>query len=411
MTKLYTSVFIFLFVLLLTSRPKAQQSDYELTTGFEDQYAVIEERLLTAPSVQVVDSLKGQIDSLNQNYIEHSDILDVALYPDSYEAAMTSLRKEAMSAEQRLLIIESQGERLQRLGKELTQYQSEMRRMNSRADSLRKAIAESQASEERLSRLVSEYRQNLETRDELIVNVIDSLMVTYSGMSSKKMNELAQGVQSGRISGNENPLNLVSAMIDENIEYASSNNAAMNVEDHLRMYAVQNHFSDSWDQIGDRLINTYGDDEKQDWRTTIDNQLKEWKMVTSQKMWNSMDLYLEYSDVELDAFDNNYSFFVALDNFVKQAQKNSEGNILSTESYSDYRRFQDFWSGKIKNEWSNLVQKSEVLTVAQISTIDQQLSGWEEEARPIHPLLMLLFVLTGVSILGFGFAMYKNKRT
>jgi hypothetical protein len=396
---------------LLTSRPKAQQSDYELTTGFEDQYAVIEERLLTAPSVQVVDSLKGQIDSLNQNYIEHSDILDVALYPDSYEAAMTSLRKEAMSAEQRLLIIESQGERLQRLGKELTQYQSEMRRMNSRADSLRKAIAESQASEERLSRLVSEYRQNLETRDELIVNVIDSLMVTYSGMSSKKMNELAQGVQSGRISGNENPLNLVSAMIDENIEYASSNNAAMNVEDHLRMYAVQNHFSDSWDQIGDRLINTYGDDEKQDWRTTIDNQLKEWKMVTSQKMWNSMDLYLEYSDVELDAFDNNYSFFVALDNFVKQAQKNSEGNILSTESYSDYRRFQDFWSGKIKNEWSNLVQKSEVLTVAQISTIDQQLSGWEEEARPIHPLLMLLFVLTGVSILGFGFAMYKNKRT
>lgn len=411
MKRIYTSIFIFLFIILFTSLSYAQQSDYEIKTAFEKEYSLLKEGFLTAPSVWMIDSLKQKVTKLDTSYDEHEQLLNVALYPDSYEGALESLRQEAMAAEQRLLIIESQGERLQRLGKELALYQTELRIMNSKADSLRTAITQSQASEERLSRLVAEYRQNLETRDELIINVIDSLMITYSKMTDQRMKELSERVESGRIPGNQNPLNLITVMLDENIDYAASNNSSLNVEDHLRMYTVQKHFSDTWNQIGNRLITTYGSRDKEEWKASIDDKIKEWRMVTSQRMWNSMDSYLEFSNMELDAFDNNYSFFVALDSFVKQAQKNSEGTILSSESYENYKKFQEFWSGKIKNEWSSLVQESEVLTVAQISTIDEQLNGWESESRPIHPLLLLLFVVTGVSIIGFGFAMFKTKRT
>lgn len=411
MKKIFTSIFIFLFLLLFTSVTHAQQSDYEIKSDFEDRYTLLKEGFLTAPAVWMVDSLKQNVNTMDSTFSKHATLLDAALYPETYRSAMESLRREAMAAEQRLLIIESQGERLERLGSELTLYQNELAIMNTKADSLRSAINRSQASEERLSRLVAEYRKSLEVRDELIVNVVDSLLITYKGMSNERLQELSEGINSGRIPGSKNPLNLVSVMLDENIDYTASANSMLNVEDHLRMYTVQKHFSDSWDQIGGRLIETYGGNQKEDWRATIESKLKTWRMTASQKMWNSMDHYLEYSDVNLDAFDNNYSFFVALDNFIKEAQKNKEGNILPSDSYENYKQFQEFWSGKIKNEWSKMVQDSEVLTMAQISSIDEQLSGWEAASRPIHPLLLLLFVVTGISIIGFGVSMFKTRRT
>ncbi len=176
------------------------------------------------------------------------------------------------------------------------------------------------------------------------------------------------------------------------------------------MYAVQQHFEDVWTQIGPKMITAYGGTKKSEWNAEIESKLKDWRMLTSQKMWNSMNKYLEFSNVELGAFDNNYSFFIALDNFVKEAQKKSEDEIISTESYQDYKKFQEFWSGKVKNEWSNLIQNTDVLTVAQISSIDDQLSSWETESRPIHPFLIVLLVLTAVSIGGYILAMAKTRK-
>lgn len=405
-----TIVYIFAIFFALTSGAFAQESDHQIKTDFEAKYTSIEESLNAASDVKEVDSLKSEIDSLISQFESHSTLLDVALYPQSFEAEINAIRKEANSAEQRLLIIENQKERLAELSREVAVYKSEISFLNSRADSFRKAIALSMESEERLAGLVKQYRQNLERRDEIIIDVIDSLMITYEGMSLANVNEIAENVESGRISTSDNPLEMIENIIEENTEYAASTNRALSVEDHLRMYAVQNHFEDAWDQIGNRLITAYGGGDQAEWNARINEKMRDWRMTTSQKMWNSMDQYLEFSEVDLEAFDNNYSFFVALDNFVREAKKKSEDEIISSDSYQDYLRFQNFWSDKIKNEWSNLIQDADVLTIAQISSIDDQLSGWEYESRPIHPFLIVLLVLTVVSLIGFSLAMFKTKK-
>ncbi len=394
---------------LIASGVFAQQSDYQTKTSFEIKYQRIEASLKSASTVKAVDSLKKEIIFLDDEYFAHSELLDNALYPQTYAGEISDLQSMVNNVEQRLLIIENQNERLVQLGKEVASYKSEIAFLNTRADSLNKAISNSQASEERLAALVKRYRENLELRDELIMDVVDSLMITYNGMTTKKVNELAEKIESGRISGS-NPLDLMESILAENIEYVSSSNRALSVEDHLRMYAVQQHFEDVWTQIGPKMITAYGGTKKNEWNSVIESKLKDWRMLTSQKMWNSMDKYLEFSDVELGAFDNNYSFFIALDNFVKEAQKKSEDEIISTESYQDYKKFQEFWSGKVKNEWSNLIQDTEVLTIAQISSIDDQLSSWEMESRPIHPFLIVLLVLTAVSLGGYILVMAKSRK-
>ncbi len=406
-----TIAFAFTVLIVFSTSAFTQESDYQIKTDFEAKYTSIEESLNTASSVKEVDSLKSEIDSLILKFEPHSKLLDVALYPQSFANEISAINKEANSAEQRLLIIENQNERLAELSREVAVYKSEISFLNSRADSLRKAIALSMESEERLASLVKQYRQNLELRDEIIIDVVDSLMITYSGMSLTKMDEIAGNIESGRISISDNPLEMIENIIEENTEYAASANRALSVEDHLRMYAVQNHFEDAWAQIGNRLITAYGGGDQAEWNARINEKMRDWRMTTSQKMWNSMDQYLEFSEVDLGAFDNNYSFFVALDNFVREAKKKSEDEIISSDSYRDYLRFQDFWSDKIKNEWSNLIQDGDVLTVAQISSIDDQLSGWEYESRPIHPFLIVLLILTVVSLIGFSLAMFKTKKS
>lgn len=398
-----------ILTVFITTTVAAQNSDHDIRTGFAEKYDSLENAVTNAQSVAHIDSLVLTVNEFDKVYSDHVELLDNALYPSSYSSEMTALYRRINTAEQKLLIIENQSERLSKLGKEVAQYKSEIDIMNMKTDSLRRAIARANDSEERLSKLVTSYRESLERRDELVMNVIDSMLVTYKGMNSSKLQELADGVESGRINPDNNPLNMISAVIEENTEYSRSNGRTLSVDDYLRMYAVQRHFEEAWSQIGDRMIYVYGGDSKKQWENTITSNMKEWRMSTSKNMWESMDNYLEFSNVELSAFDNNYSFFVALDKFVKDAKEESKSQILSSDSYDDYKRFQEFWSGKIKNEWSNLVQDAEVLTVAQISTIDQQLNGWETEARPIHPLILVLLVLTGVALLGFMFVMFKTR--
>ncbi len=199
-------------------------------------------------------------------------------------------------------------------------------------------------------------------------------------------------------------------IIEENIEYTSNSNQVLYVEDRLRMYAMQHHFEEVWNKIGDNLLIAYGGSQKTEWNSEFNSKMRDWRMVTSQKMWNSVDHYLEFSSVELEAFDNNYSFFIALDNFIKNAQKKSDGRVFSNTGYEDYKNFQGFWSNKVKNEWSTLIRDSEFLTVAQISSIDDQLIDWESESRPIHPLFLVLLVLTVISISGYILVLSKSKK-
>lgn len=408
MNKQYKLGFALVLILSTSFGIKAQQSDYQIKSDFISGYQALEFTLTDAINVRTVDSLEKEIILLDSRFNTHKDLLDNALYPQSYRSIMTKLQIEANIAEQRLLIIENQKERLEKLSNKVAYFENEIAFLNNRADSLRRAIENSQTSEEHLASLVRRYRENLELRDELIIDVIDSLMVSYNGFTTKKLNEIAEQVESGRITVS-NPLEMIDSILEENIEYVSKTNQALSVEDHLRMYAVQNHFEDVWSKIGDMIITSYGGSNKNEWNRKIDTHLKDWRMVTAQKMWNSMDQYLDFSDVDLGAFDNNYSFFIALDNFVKEAQKKSENEIISTQSYQDYKKFQKFWSAKIKNEWSSLIQESEVLTIAQISSIDEQLSNWEFESRPIHPFFLILLVLTSVSIGGYVLVMVKSK--
>lgn len=383
----------------------AQQSDYKIKQNFEKQHAQLLTNIELAQKVAEIDSLINEVDNLKAEYSDQEKMLNYALYPESFDSKIAGLKSEARSAEHKLLIIENQAERLSMLTDEVTRFKSELANLSGRSDSLRKAIAASEESERKLSNLVSNYRKSVEERDEFIFDMVDSLFVTYNQLAPGTIEELAKTDGSGTIKSGDNPLVIVNSILTENIETLKAGSDNFSTEDYLRIYALQSKVDDVWNNIGDNLIEIYGGDDKSRWKKRIETDLKDWKASASLSMWNSLDNYLELKSVELGAFDNNSSFFTALDNFVSKATEKSNGEIISSSSYEDFKTFSEFWSSKVMDEWNNYLVEADVLTSSQIATIDSKIDNWGDSSKPFPTSMLIIFGIGILVIIGLIIAL------
>ena len=400
MKRLITTTFIAVLLIIGTASVFAQTSDYQIKNNFEERYAELKNSIEEAMTVNRIDSLKGEIEDFEYYNEDHEKLLNNALYPDSFEGSIAELHQRARAAEHKLLIIENQDEKLASLTSELNSYKSEIANLNSRTDSLRNAIVASEQSESNLSNLVERYRKSMEERDDFGLNIIDFLFITYKDMQGQALAEFSEENGSRALQQQDNPLELIQSVIEENIQILKSNDGSLQTEDYLRMYVVQSRFSEVWNQIGDDLTRIYAGDKANQWENNIEGKLHDWRASASKNMWASMDTYLEENNVDLGAFDNNESFYKAIDSFISKATDASREKVVTEDNYKDFQAFYDFWNGKIKSDWGRFVQEGEVLTMTQISNIDSEMMTWRDEAKPKSFLIPILFGISLLTIIG-----------
>lgn len=398
MKRLIPSIFIVLILSLVSGTVVAQTSDYQVKQRFEESYNELKSSIENAMSADEVDSLMSQVSNLKYEFENHEELLDHALYPETFTSSIEELKQDARNAEHKLLIIEGQDEKLVKLSDELASYRSEIAHLNSRTDSLRTLISDSEQSEQDLSELVQRYRNSMEQRDEFVLNMIDSLFVTYRDLEGNTFAELKEETRS--LETGDNPLEVIMAVIEENIQVLKTDDGTLQTEDYLRMYVVQSRFNEVWNQIGDDLVTLYGGNSAEQWESNVENKLGDWKASASKNMWASIDEHLEQNNVDLGAFDNNKSFYEAIDSFISKATDASRDKVVTNENYEDFQRFYDFWNTKIKSDWGEFVQEGEVLTMAQISSIDTEMMTWRDEAKPRSFMIPILFGLSLITIVG-----------
>lgn len=400
MKYLIRSIYIVTITLLSSTAVLAQTSDYKVKKNFEESYSELKTSINTAMSVGEIDSLLKEISILSYRNEDHQELLDHALYPETFNSSIAELKKQARYAEHSLLIIEDQNEKLAQLSNELSTYKSEIAHLNNRTDSLRNAILNSEESESDLSDLVKRYRNSMQERDEFVLNMIDSLFITYKDLKGDKLAELTNRTEPRSIQNGDNPLKVIESVIEENLLILKSDEGNLQTEDYLRMYVVQSRFDEVWNRIGKDLASIYGGNNSKQWKKRIDSKLTDWKASASKNMWASMDDYMEQNSVDLGAFDNNESFYKAIESFISKATDASREKVVTKENYDEFQAFYDFWNGKIKNDWGNFVQEGEVLTMNQISTIDTEMMNWRDEAKPRSFLIPILFGLSLLTIVG-----------
>ncbi len=385
--KTYISI-LTLFLLFAASSVYAQQSDYQIQQDFRAELTELLSRVELAVTAEELDAINSEIDALQQQYSEHSGIIDAALYPETFESTITNIREIRLSAFNNLAVIEQLNEQIEGLSAEMDLFRNRLAQMTQETTSLQQQIERAEANERRQASLIRQYRQNIEQRDNFVSEFLQELLSKYQRMDSATQQEIAEGID--RL--DQNPLDMIRTIITEYIQIADQS-TGLQTPDYVAMRAQHGYFESVWSQIGERLTTTFAPDSPVQVRQEISDMLAAWLASVDNKLWGSLTTAFNQNGINLQPFATPDDFNTALNTFVDRAYEISlESN--NEADYEVFRNFRDFWNNTVKASWGEALITGNILSPAQIATIDIKLNDWGEAAQPTSNLMFILFLIS-----------------
>lgn len=390
------------------ARQQQPRSDYEIQQEFKKQYKEISNNLEEADSSAAVRELMEEVKKLEESYASHEELLNKALYPDTFEEEMRQLKKRVIASERQLAVIEQQEQKLQELSQKMTSYDSQLETLNNRTDSLQNAMQKSIKSERQLAALNRRYRENLEQRDDLILSFVDSVMITYQNLNIESMQDLENAQKKARFNSDGNALKMILTIAKENIALLESN-SDLTTEEYLRMSSVQQEFQTMWNKVGDKLVNIYAEGDKEKARKSVSEAIATWSKKVASQAWASINSSFDKAGIQLPKFTDNETFYETLSSYLSESIESSK-NDGSKEKLQNYRNFSSFWTNKVQTDWSPYMIDANVLSSRQMASIDQQLEQWAGNAEPRSNLLIYLLGISVLAIVALGVMLAREKR-
>lgn len=406
MNKLMKSTISAFAVLLLvagSTTVTAQQSDYNVVQDFRTDYKELVQRVDNAVSSDELAELEADIDALEADNDAYSSLISSALYPESFRGMISDLRARYAAADNNISVIESLNERIAELEAEMQDLRDRLANLDEDTQALSQRLERAAANERRLSNLVRQYRQNLENRDAFVSELLEDLLKRYQTMDAQTQEEIAAAAE--RL--DDNPLALLRTILAEYINLADRE-TGLESEDYLRMRAQHGYFKEVWDNVGERMANTYASDEPVQAKQEIDDHLSAWQASVDNKLWNSLSTSFNQNGIQLPTFTSASAFNTALNTYVDEAlglarEQNTEEDLEAYENFSNY------WNNTVKSEWGDFLVAGEVLSQADIATIDVKLGGWSQAAAPTSNLMFILFLISLAVIIGLIVLLVTKK--
>ena len=147
-------------ILLITANSAliAQQSDYQIQQDFRAEYNALAEKVDNAVSSDDLTEIMQDIESLEATYSGSSDLINAAIYPETFEEKISDLRSRFANTEQNVSVIEQLNERIDELNSELQTFRNRLNEFEEKSESLEQQLAESKSSEKEVSSLARQYQ-------------------------------------------------------------------------------------------------------------------------------------------------------------------------------------------------------------------------------------------------------------
>lgn len=390
-------------MLLAGSIAHAQQSDYQIQQDFRAEYNEIVQSIENISSSEDVSGISESIDELENNYSEHRDLLNAALYPVTFNEQISNLRDLLASSENSIDVVEGLNQRIEMLQAEMGDLRNQVTQMNEDASALRQRIERSAANERRLSALVTQYRQNIETRNAFVTDFLEDLLNRYDAIDAESQSEIAQARENMEV----NPLSIVQAILSEYINQAEMD-SNLEAPDFVRMRAQHAYFTEVWDDISESMTTTYAPETPVEAQQEVTDLLSAWEASINDKLWDALSAVFSENGIELESFSNSDEFSVALNEYVDGAietaiAENDQAN------YESYQNFSEFWNSRIKGDWGELLVNGNVISQTEIAEIDIKLGDWATNAEPQSNLMFILFLISLAVILGLIVLLVTKK--
>ncbi len=381
----------------------AQQSDYQVQQDFRADYRALVSGLDAAESSDEIASIIDEINELEAEYSGYSDLLDNALFPDTFEERIEDLRSRLNISRENISIIEDLNQRISELESEIAEFRDRLAQLDEEATATAERLQRSAANERRLSGLVSQYRQNLENRDAFVSELLEGLLNRYEAMDAETQSEIRDAAESLE----DDPLALLETIISGYINQADRD-AGLDASDYVRMRAQHGYFVNVWDRVGERMANAYASDRPVQARQEITDLLAAWEASVNNKLWNSLSTAFNQNGIELPQFTSDDSFNNALNAFVDRAtdiarEQNEEAD------FELYNSFNNYWNNTVKAQWGEYLIAGNILSQGDIAAIDIKLSTWGQDAAPTSNLMFILFLISLAVIIGLIVLLVTKK--
>lgn len=402
--KFSTLAFALILSAGFTTQLQAQetQSDYEIQKEFQEEYRSIEDGLGEAGESDETDELVERADQLESDFQEHEELLDDVLYPETFSGLIDKLQRRATSTHETVVQIEEQEEKLNALSDEASGYESELEELKQRTDSLQNVLQNTAQERSQLANTVENYRESMRQRDELILDMIDSLIVAYQNLEDIEDIETSE---EARLDA-DNVLASIQSIAEDNIAVLDSDDA-LGTGEYLRMKSVHSEFEEMWEQIGNRLVEIYAEAEGE--REETDELVNEWGEKVSSRTWAALNQSFNEANVNLPEFDDQDSFYNSLNSYLDDVITTSEESNTE-EDYEQYQQFSDLWNEQVKLRWSEYILEGDVLSSEQIARIDQKMDQWAVNAEPQSNLLLYLLGLSVLVIIILGVLLARGRQ-
>lgn len=381
----------------------AQQSDYRIQQDFETEYTELLERIDQAETTDALAEIEEAINELESEYEEHSNLIDSSMYPETFEDAISTLRDNHAEAVENVSTIEDLNEEVSNLRGEIDDFRSQLSQMNQETEDLQRQIQESTENEARQAALIRQYRENIEERNLFVSNFLGDLLSEYQSMDRAQRQEISEAA--GRLE--ENPVDVIQNVINEYITMME-NAEGLQAPDFVSMKAQHGYFVEVWDQIGEELTTIFAPDNSDQARANVNQLLSNWESSINSNLWESLHTAFTENGIELSEFSSSEEFNTALHNYLDSGYEASV-DANSEDDYNIYRNFNTFWNETVKSEWGEMFIEGEILTQAQIASVDMKLDNWRDEATPTSNLTFILLIVSIAVIIGLIVLLLTRK--
>lgn len=385
------------------------RSDLEIKQGFERKVDEVRKSILMILKSSDADSLLNVINDIEVEYADNVPFLNQVLEPRTVDTILGELRNLIAIQRSQLQTIDAQREEIVVLNQRISGITEMLQFSNLQADSLRRVISRTNASREVMSNLVRDYRSRLDERDELIRLFVDSLVVTFDDPRLREMLGSEQQVRVNRLNNSDDALKMIQTIIDENIEVISGS-TEFDTPFYLQMDNLHYRVEDMWTKLGMTIATVYqGKQNAAKANQAVNDRLLTWKQRLRGAMWSSM--YRSFSDngILLTDFDSETEFVNSVNAYLDTTLVRLNTGA-SEADFRNYELFKQFWTKEVKETWAPMMIESKLITMEDITEIDQKVEDWGSIARPRSDNLYIYLGISFVIILGMAIMLISAKR-
>ena len=402
MKKIELNLLLFTFLFTVFTTFSFAQSDYEMVQNFKMDYTRVEQQIKDADSLADLSLIAEDIEKLKQNYVMQKDLLDKALYPDKFDALIDKLNSAYHLRESDFAAVDVLKTEVSTLKLQVDTLNSKNNELLTSLEKLESMANKNNEQIRQLSNLISNLKSSLHKRDELVMNMVDSLMPPVMRekpmLSTEDKKQITSNIKKDNILAN------VKTTIRENIKYLDL--TSLQPQDISDVLKQQKEFSNTWSRIGPTLAEVYSNNNnKASELREIDSLFTLWKTSVRQEAWNSIEEVFAEKGVPVRNFTDGEEFTNKINQYIEK-EKNDIASVTETEAKNAFKLFVDStWSGEIEPRWTPFLIENGMLAENNKDSIDENIDIWRSELYQSNWWMLIVFL----GVIAAGLALLVSR--